>query len=508
MRAGGAYLEAAGPLAHPTIQRMSIVEQVREPQARETAEERGKVAASEAAREEARQESFRRTLRNAHKTISFSETMRLAVDSFRSSKGRFALTALGMVIGSASVILVVTIGMTGKQYVLGLIEKIGTNEVELEYAGGGATGTESAIYNDYLTREDEKAVDEQVPSILYSSPILEMHDRISFGGGVVKDTLVLGVVPDYQKVRNLLVLNGRFMDEEDENAHIKCAIVTLPFARQMFGSADNAIGQNFQISGIPFTIIGTFKESVETFGQSEITDNTILIPYSVARYFTGTDNVKQIYFSLRSMEDVPDASKAIKAIVKARHKTNSVYNTTDLQALLTTAAEIANGLTAVLIAVAMVTLAVGGVGIMNIMLANVRAGESSPRSRALSRPPTRQKYEHRAFRERAAAPRRRKPESATAASPCRRPSRPLSLLCSGACPSHRPRKRLLRRRLLRHHPQSPAGRKETQSTSHPDSTAHPHPFRTVSARAAHPSPSTAKACAGSCSPSSPAPPCR
>ena len=83
--------------------------------------------------------------------------------------------------------------------------------------------------------------------------------------------------------------------------------------------------------------------------------------------------MKQIYFSLRSMEDVPDASKAIKAIVKARHKTNSVYNTTDLQALLTTAAEIANGLTAVLIAVAMVTHAVGGVGIMNIMLANVRA---------------------------------------------------------------------------------------------------------------------------------------
>ena len=128
MRAGGLYLEAAGPLAHPSIQRMSIVEQVREPQARETAEERGKVAASEAAREEARQESFRRTLRNAHKTISFSETMRLAVDSFRSSKARFALTELGMVIGSASVILVVTIGMTGKQYVLGLIEKIGTTK--------------------------------------------------------------------------------------------------------------------------------------------------------------------------------------------------------------------------------------------------------------------------------------------------------------------------------------------------------------------------------------------
>jgi putative ABC transport system permease protein len=327
----------------------------------------------EQTREQARQESFRRTILSARRTIAFSETMRLAIDSFRSSKARFALTALGMVIGSASVILVVTIGLTGREYALGLIEKIGTNEIELEYAGGGSSGTESAVYNDYLTREDERAVVAQVPSVLYSSPILEMHDRISFGGGVVKDTLVLGVVPEYQKVRNLIVTDGRFMDDQDESAHIKCAVVTIPFATEMFGSADAAVGQSFQISGIPFTIIGTFKEAVDTFGESEITDNTILIPYSVARYFTGTDNVKQIYFSLRSMDDVPDAAIAIQRIVKARHKPNSVYKTSDLKELLTTAASIATGLTAVLIAVAMVTLAVGGIGIMNIMLANVRA---------------------------------------------------------------------------------------------------------------------------------------
>ncbi len=324
-------------------------------------------------REQARQESFRRTILSARRTIAFSETMRLAIDSFRSSKARFALTALGMVIGSASVILVVTIGLTGRQYALGLLEKIGTNFVELEYSGGGSTGTESAVYNDYLTREDESAVVAQVPSVLFSSPVLQMHDRISFGGGVVKDTLVLGVVPQYQQVRNLIVTEGRFMQDEDESAHIKCAVVTLPFAQQMFGSAEDAVGQSFQISGIPFTIIGTFKESVDDLGNSELTDNTILIPYSVARYFTGTDNVKQIYFSLRSMDDVPDATAAILRIVKARHKPNSVYQTQDMKTVLTVASQIANGLTAVLIAVAMVTLAVGGVGIMNIMLANVRA---------------------------------------------------------------------------------------------------------------------------------------
>jgi putative ABC transport system permease protein len=317
--------------------------------------------------------SFERTIASARQTMVLSEIARLAIDSFRASKIRFALTALGMVIGSASVILVVTIGMTGRQYALGLIEKIGTNMVELEYAGGGATGTETAVYNDYLTREDERAVETQVPSVMYSSPVLEMHARISFGGGVVKDTLVLGVEPAYANVRNLIVTDGRYFDDQDENAHIKCAVVTLPFAKQMFGSADSAVGREFEIQGIPFTIIGTFKESVDDFGQSEITDNTILIPYSVGRYFRGDDNVKQIYFSLRSMQDVPDASAAILRIVKSRHKPNSVYKTQDLKSVLHMADLISKGLLAMLVAVAMVTLAVGGVGIMNIMLANVRA---------------------------------------------------------------------------------------------------------------------------------------
>jgi putative ABC transport system permease protein len=323
--------------------------------------------------EQARRTAFQQTLLSARRTMLLSEILKLAIDSFRSSKLRFALTALGMVIGTASVILVVTIGLTGKQFILAEIQKIGTNEVEVEYSGAAAAGSEQVLYNDSLTREDEKAVLDQVPSVLYSSPVLETHDRISFGGGVVKDTLVLGVSPQYKDVRNLIVLAGRYFDDEDENAHIKCAVVTEPFAREMFGSSDAAIGQSFQIAGIPFTIVGTFKESVDTFGQTEITDETILIPYSVARYFTGTDKVKQLYFSVRSMEEVPEATREIKSVITSRHKPNSVYRAQNLKELLSMAAVIANALTAILVLVAAVTLAVGGVGIMNIMLANVRA---------------------------------------------------------------------------------------------------------------------------------------
>ncbi|MDR3740939.1 MAG: ABC transporter permease [Terracidiphilus sp.] len=323
--------------------------------------------------EQARRAAFQQTLLSARRTMLLSEILKLALDSFRANKVRFALTALGMVIGTASVILVVTIGLTGRRFILEQIQKIGTNEVEVEYSGGGAAGSTRMLYNDALTRDDETAVLAQVPSVMYSSPILETHERISFGGGVVKDTLIMGVSPQYRDVRNLMVLAGRFFDERDASAHLKCAVVTAPFARQMFGSADAAIGRDFAIEGIPFTIIGTFKESVDTFGQSEITDNTILIPYSVARYFTGTNNVKTLYFSIRSINEVPDATREIVRVISSRHKPNSVYKAQNLTQLLTTADTIAKALTAVLVLVAGVTLAVGGVGIMNIMLATVRS---------------------------------------------------------------------------------------------------------------------------------------
>jgi len=323
--------------------------------------------------EQTRNSTFQQTLLSARRTMMLSEILKLAIDSFAASKLRFALTALGMVIGTASVILVVTIGLTGRQFILNEIQKIGTNQVEAEYSGGGAVGAEKVVYNDFLTRDDEKAVLTAVPSVVASSPVLQSHDRISFGGGVVKDTLVLGVSPQYRDVRNLIVLAGRFFDAQDENAHIKCAVVTVPFAREMFGSPEEAIGKQFSILGIPFTIVGTFKESVDTFGQTEIADQTILIPFSVARYITGTDNVKQLYFSIRSMDEVPDATREIQRIVQARHRPSSVYKSFDLRELLSMADRISIALIAVLVMVATVTLAVGGVGIMNIMLANVRS---------------------------------------------------------------------------------------------------------------------------------------
>ena len=317
--------------------------------------------------------SFDKTLASARSTMMFSEVIKLAIDSFRASKVRFLLTMLGMVIGSASIILVVTIGLTGKEYALALISGIGPNKIELQFSGGTVSGPDNVATPDFMTREDMNAVIEQVPGIVASSPMLEFHDRVTMGGGISKDTMLLGVSPQYKLVRNLTVLSGRFFDEQDAVSHTKVADIVEPFAIALFGTPKAAIGRTITISGIPFEIIGVFKETVDTFGQSEISDQTMLIPYSVARYFTGTDTVKEIFFTMDDPNSVIPASKRILEIIRSRHRPTSVYTAQTLTELLRIMAKIANMLTLVLTLGAGITLIVSGVGIMNSMLANVSA---------------------------------------------------------------------------------------------------------------------------------------
>ncbi len=304
--------------------------------------------------------------------LVLGEIIRFAHETFTANKVRFALTALGMVIGTASLILVVTIGLTGKQYILAQIQAIGANMIYADYEAGGNAAF-GATKSDFLTIDDMKAVQNEVPGIRVASPMVELHDRVTVPGGKERDILVLGVAPDYRWVRNLDVITGRFFDDDDSVARNKVAVITQKLAVTLYGSTDAAVGQDLKLSGLPFTVIGTFKERVETFGMSEVQEDTILIPYTVSRYFSGTDNVKQLFFSVADSADVPRATEKIRQVLQSRHRSESVYNVQNLTQLLAVAASTANALTAVLLLIATVTLVVSGVGIMNIMLATVSA---------------------------------------------------------------------------------------------------------------------------------------
>ncbi len=125
--------------------------------------------------------------------IAVGEIVSFAYETFKSNKIRFALTALGMVIGTASLILVVTIGLTGKQYVQRLIQAIGANMIYVEYSGGSQRITASAP--DPLTVDDMLAAQEQVSSITEASPLVVLSERISAGSGKEKDIAVMGSSP-------------------------------------------------------------------------------------------------------------------------------------------------------------------------------------------------------------------------------------------------------------------------------------------------------------------------
>ena len=302
-------------------------------------------------------------------TIGLSEILNFAYDAFSSNKLQFTLTSLAMAVGTASVILVVTIGLTGKQYILRQIQSIGANMIYADYQGGSQRIDSTP---DPMTVDDVNAIREQVPSIVAASPTIALNDRISIGGGKQSDILVLGVAPEYRRVRNLVVLAGRFFDEQDSSGRNKVGVITEKLADKLFGTPFASVGQIIKLSsGLPFVVIGVFKESVDTFGQSEIQEDTMLIPFTVSRFFMPDNSVYEIYFSAASPQDVGPATAAIKRVLQSRHRPESVYSVQNLTQLLTVAARIADALTIILMLVAFVTLLVSGIGIMNIMLATV-----------------------------------------------------------------------------------------------------------------------------------------
>jgi len=304
------------------------------------------------------------------RSMAFGEFISQAFAAFRADKVRATMTALGMVIGTSALILVVTIALSGKQYVLAQIENIGTNLVWAEYEGlvnAGATAT----VRDYLTFDDMIAAEQQVPEIKAATPVLNLHERISTGGGKEIDILILGVDPNYEEVRRMRVVSGRFFDEQDSELFNKVCLVTQKFAEVHYGDSDAALGSTVKIMGLPFVVIGTFRESMETFGRSEIQDDTILIPYTLARRMTGTLSINQIYFTMYNSDSVPVGTREILRVIKSRHRPESEYKVENLTDVLQVAEKTANAFTLILLLFAVVTLIVGGVGIMNIMLATV-----------------------------------------------------------------------------------------------------------------------------------------
>ena len=297
------------------------------------------------------------------------EALRFSFQALRANRVRTALTGLGLVIGNASVILVVTISLTSRDYILEQIQGIGSNMINAYYEAGSQTATE--VDADFLKWADVETVRQQLGDrIVAATGVMTNYDRMVIDGRE-QDVAVIGSDEHYQAVRNLVLLSGRFLDSSSVALRQKVALLTEALAKRLYGSPAAAPGQIVKIHGLQFTVIGTFKEKVESFGLSEITRETILIPITVLKYFAKVERIDPMYVQARRAQDVEDLTRQVRQIIESRHRPGARYWVGNLAAILDAAKNIALVLTLVLIMVSAIALLISGIGIMNIMLVTV-----------------------------------------------------------------------------------------------------------------------------------------
>ncbi len=295
------------------------------------------------------------------------EAVTFAYQSLNANKMRAGLTMLGMIIGTGSIILVVTIALTGRDYILQQIQGVGSNLIYLYYEAA-ATVSGPKTLSDELTLGDLVAI-QQIPGVASAAGIVTNHDRILIDGRE-REVSVIGTTQDYMKVRNLRILSGRFFDEDDERSFDKVCLLTEEFAIKMFGSLD-VQGRAIKLFNIRFDVIGVFKEGVETFGQSEVSSYSALVPLTVMTQLSVSDKLDLIYASARSNGMVPIVTQRIQQILEERHRKGSAYRVENLAEILRAAGRIATALTVVLFLIGTISLIISGIGIMNIMLVTV-----------------------------------------------------------------------------------------------------------------------------------------
>lgn len=291
------------------------------------------------------------------------ECLRLAIAALKAEKLKAFLTTLSVLIGSASLVLVVTIAGSGKKYIVSRIEGIGAN---LAYASLNRNGSPVAL-QDELTPGDLEAIRTTLPMVraaagTYDAPV---DFQIS---GRPRHARLVGATKDFLQIRNLQMTSGRYFDDIDVRSQARVCLLTDAIVAR---NPTLALGDSLRIDQFRCTIIGTFTEGVPTFGQSEIQSETILVPFPVAKLVTGEAFLQVIYAQAESSFQVRALTHEIQHVLQSRHRREARYDVGNLSSLIATAGDVSLAMTLVLLAIGLVTLIVGGAGIMNIMLANL-----------------------------------------------------------------------------------------------------------------------------------------
>jgi putative ABC transport system permease protein len=299
--------------------------------------------------------------------MDLRESLTVAVDALRANKLRTVLTSIGVIIGSASIVLVVTVALTSRKYVISQIEAVGSN---LVWAEMQPTPDKVQPLSHELTVGDLEAVKAGIPGVINAAGLSDMPMTVVVGGRT-RSVALIGVTEGYQKIRRLVILRGRYFDSGDMDSHSKVCLITQALAKRVFG-VENPVGRNIRMGELSFAVIGVFKERVTTFGLTEVQEDSVLIPLPLMTVYKGREVLNSLYAQASSPDQVPSLKIQMERLLKSRHPPDATYNVQTLTAILTAARSISLGLTVMLVVVAFIAMLISGIGIMNIMLVTVR----------------------------------------------------------------------------------------------------------------------------------------
>jgi len=298
----------------------------------------------------------------------WGETWGLALQALRAHKVRAMLAMLGVVIGSGCIVLVVTVALAGKQYILGQIEGVGANLVYANVVNADEPG--ALTLADQISPADLDAVKEGLPGVVVEAAGTDSLPMTVIVSGRERPINLVGVTEGFERIRNLEILRGLYFGQDDLVSRTKVCLLTEQLARRVF-PFENPVGKDIRIGELHFTVIGVFRERVATLGQTEITRESVIVPFSLLRYYTGTEYFQTLYVRADRSENVPMVTREVAEILRGRHRSGAQYRVQNLTGILETARQIATALTLVLIVIALIALTISGIGIMNIMLVTV-----------------------------------------------------------------------------------------------------------------------------------------
>ena len=311
--------------------------------------------------------------------MTYGDCIMAALGAIQANVLRSVLTALGIIIGVAAVIVMISVGAGAQKQVDDVIKKLGSNLVIVvpgTTTSGGARGARGSRRT--LTEDDAIAIQNEVPTVKVSAPTVRGSGQIIFGNQNWS-TVIRGVTPDYGQAREWEIADGRWFSNDEVRSAAKVALIGETVSESLFGN-DNPVGQIIRIKRVPFTVIGTLVGKGETPMGNDM-DDVVFIPLTTAKKRTlGGRRVSGrlvgvVFVKSNSAEVVDDTIRDMTKLLRLRHKLRpgqpNDFFVRNLSSILEARANSSRVMNLLLAAVASISLIVGGIGIMNIMLVSV-----------------------------------------------------------------------------------------------------------------------------------------